>query len=96
MHGNIKHKLKKRKMTQTKKNFPFANILIIALTFILFAIALFVTGFTKDLLLEVGVLLVSIKIIVMAAATRDTNKEIIGKLDEIIEKLKDSKRNESL
>ena len=46
--------------------------------------------------MEAAVLLVSIKIIVMAAATRDTNKEIVDKLDEIIEKLKDSERNEPL
>lgn len=76
-----------------KKNFDLANFITIALTFILFVIALFVTGFTKGLLLEAGVLLVSIKIILMAAATRDTNKEIIKKLNEINEKLQDNKSN---
>ena len=81
-------------MTQMKKNFDLANSITIALTFIFFTIALFATGFTKDLLLEAGVLVVSVKIILMGAATRDSNKEIIKKLNEITEKLQDGKSNE--
>jgi len=77
-----------------KRTFDFANTITIALTFILFAIALFATGFTKDLLLEAGILLVSIKIIAMGAATRNSSKEIIKKLNEINEKLDDSLRKE--
>jgi len=76
------------------KNFDLANTITIALTFILFTIALFTTGFTKGLLLEAGVLLVSIKIITMGAANRNATKEIIKKLNEINEKLEDSKSNE--
>jgi len=70
-----------------KKNFDLANVITIALTIILFVIALFATGFTKDLLLEAGVLLVSVKIILMSAANRDSNREILKKLNEIDEKL---------
>jgi len=77
-----------------KKNFDLANVITIALTIILFVIALFATGFTKDLLLEAGVLLVSVKIILMSAATRDSNREILKKLNEIDEKLQDRKSNE--
>jgi hypothetical protein len=77
-----------------KKNFDLANAIVIAITFILFMIALFATGFTKDLLLEAGVLLVSIKIILMGAVNRNSNKEIIKKLNEINEKLKYSESNE--
>lgn len=82
------------KKTQMKKNFDLANTITIALTFILFAIALFATGFTKDLLLEAGVLLVSVKIILMSTANRDSNREIINKLNEINEKLQYGKFNE--
>ena len=78
-----------------KKNFDLANAITIALTFALFAIALFATGFTKDLLLEAGVLLISIKIILMGSANRDSNKEIMKKLNEINEKLQDGKTNET-
>ena len=81
-------------MTKMKNKFDLANTITIALTLILFTIALFTTGFTKDLLLEAGVLLVSIKIITMGAATRNSSKEIIKKLNEINEKLQDGKSNE--
>jgi hypothetical protein len=77
-----------------KKNFDMANAITIALTFILFAVALFATGFTKDLLLEAGVLLVSIKIILMGSANRNSNKEILKKLNEINERLLVGKSNE--
>lgn len=81
-------------MTPMNKNFDLANTITILLTVILFAIALFATGFTKDLLLEAGILLVSVKIILTGAANRDSNKEIIKKLNEINEKLQDNKSNE--
>jgi len=73
-----------------KTKHDLGNILVIAITFILFAIALFTTGFTKDLLLEAGVLLVSIKIIMMNRAITNSNIEIIRKLNEINEKLKEN------
>ncbi|MBN1118665.1 MAG: hypothetical protein JXA77_15750 [Bacteroidales bacterium] len=77
-----------------KKNLHLGNAITIALTFILFTIALFTTGFTKDLLLEAGVLLVSVKIILMGAANRSSIKEILRKLDEINENIKDGISNE--
>ena len=42
------------------------SMVIIVLTLVLFVIALFVTGFTHDLLQECGVFLVSVKLIVMS------------------------------
>ena len=77
-----------------ERKFDLGNTIIIAITFFLFAIALFTTGFTKDLLLESGVLLVSIKIIRMSSANRNSNREIIKKLNEINEKLQEGKSNE--
>ncbi len=65
------------------KHFDFGSVLIVLITFVLFAIALFVKGFTKDLLLEAGVLLVSIKLIMMAYKTRITNEIIKQELEEI-------------
>lgn len=70
-----------------KKHLDLSNSIVIALTIILFVIALFSTGFTKDLLLEAGVLLISVKIIILGASNRISNMEIIKKLDEISEKL---------
>ena len=42
------------------------SMVVIVLTLVLFVIALFVTGFTHDLLQECGVFLVSVKLIVMS------------------------------
>jgi len=77
-----------------KKIFDLGNTLVIAITFILFAIALFATGLTKDLLLEAGVFLVSIKIIMMNRANSNSSMEIIKKLNEINEKLQDGISND--
>jgi hypothetical protein len=79
-----------------KKNLDLGNAITIALTFILFTTALFATGFTKDLLLEAGVLLVSVKIILMGAVNRSSNKEILKKLNELNDKLKESNSNFSV
>ncbi len=76
-----------------KKLFDMGNTLVIVVTFILFTIALFVKGFSKDLLLESGVLLVSIKIIMMNRTNSNSNKEIIKKLDELNDKLNHSNNN---
>jgi hypothetical protein len=71
-----------------EKIYNLGNALVIAATFVLFTVALFVTGFTKGLLLEAGVLLVSVKIILMNIKNSNTNKVILKKLDDLDEKLK--------
>ena len=66
-----------------KKHFDTGSLVIILLTVVLFAVALFVKGLTKDLLLEAGVLLVSVKLIVMAYKTSLANQAIAQELKEI-------------
>lgn len=73
-----------------KKILNLGNLVVIVTTFLLFAVALFATGFTKDLLLEAGVLLVSIKIIILGAENKKSNMEILEKLNEINQRLKQS------
>jgi hypothetical protein len=68
------------------------DLLIIFITALLFIIALFVKGLTKELLLEAGVLLVSIKLIVMNYKTTVTNKQILKELEDVKTLLKDSKK----
>jgi hypothetical protein len=46
--------------------FDPVSAVVIALTLVLFVVALFVNGFTHDLLQECGVFLVSVKLIVMS------------------------------
>ncbi len=48
------------------KHIDLNSLIIIFITFLLFFIALFVKGFTHDILLEAGVLVVSIKLIMIA------------------------------
>jgi c-di-AMP phosphodiesterase-like protein len=68
---------------------------IIALTFIFFAISIFITGFKHDLLLEIGVLLVSIKLIMMASTNKKHNEKLhqeMGELKSLIKDLKEQKK----
>ncbi len=62
------------------EHFDLGSMLIIAVTFILFSIALFSTGFTHDLFLEAGVLLVSVKLIIMAYKNSRANQKIMQEL----------------
>lgn len=65
------------------KHFGLGSIIVIVITFILFVMALFTTGFTHDLLLEAGVFLVSVKLIIMVYNASVTSKDIHRELEEI-------------
>ncbi len=58
-------------------------MVIIGITLVLFAIALFEKGFTHDMLLEAGVFLVSVKLIVQGYKASVVSEEIRGQLEEI-------------
>jgi Flp pilus assembly protein TadB len=66
-----------------REHFDLSSLIIILITFLLFVIALFVKGFTHDLLLEAGVFLVSVKLILMAYKNSDTSNKITRELQEI-------------
>jgi hypothetical protein len=59
------------------------SIMVLVITLVLFVIALFVKGLTHDLLLEVGVFLVSVKLIIMAFNNSMQAKELAQKLERI-------------
>lgn len=59
------------------------SMIVIALTAALFILALFVKGFTQGLLLECGVLLVSIKLILMAKKTVEIEENLERRLERI-------------
>lgn len=65
------------------KQFDIGSILVIVITFILFSMALFFTGFTHDLLLEAGVFLVSVKLIIMSYKSSVSSEHIKSELEEI-------------
>lgn len=66
----------------------------IALTLVLFVLALFLKGFTHDLLLEVGVFLVSAKLIIMSYKNSVTADEVRRELAQI-RRLLEKNGNES-
>ena len=59
----------------------------IAITFILFVVAIFAKGLTKDLLLEAGVFLVSAKLVLMAHKNALVTEELRNELRQIRERL---------
>lgn len=70
------------------KYFDSGTILVIIITIILFIVSVFMKGLTKDLLLEGGVLLVSIKLILMAYKTSIQYLDLKKDLEEIKDHLK--------
>jgi hypothetical protein len=65
------------------KYFDRGTIIVILITGLLFTIALFVKGFTHNLLLEAGVLMVSIKLILMAYRNSINYSDLKKELNEI-------------
>ena len=76
-----------------KNKLGLGNIIVITLTFLVFVIALFLKGLSHDILLEIGVLLVSTKLIMMNRKAEIANQELLNKINEIkkvVDELKSS------
>ncbi|HEY76965.1 MAG TPA: hypothetical protein G4O00_12480 [Thermoflexia bacterium] len=73
------------------EHFDRGSLAIIVVTFVLFAAALLAKGLTRDLFLETGVFLVSVKLIVMAYKNSATSKEVMEELRAIREMLEEKK-----
>jgi hypothetical protein len=58
-----------------------ASMVVIVITFVLFAIAVFEKGLTHDLLLETGIFLVSVKLILMSAKLTRANEQTLQRLE---------------
>ena len=65
------------------KKLDTGSLIVILVTFVLFALALFTKGFTHDLLLEAGVFLVSVKLIIMAYRNSVHDQMLARELSEI-------------
>jgi hypothetical protein len=59
------------------------SLLVIVLTLVLFLLALFLKGFTHELLLETGVFLVSVKLILMGQKNSRTAERTDERLQQI-------------
>ncbi len=69
------------------RHFGVGSIIVIVITFVLFFVALFVKGFTHDLLVEVAVFLVSVKLILITYSNSLASRRLEEKLDHIEEKI---------
>ena len=67
-----------------KKYLGPGTTLVILTTLGLFIVALFVKGFTRDLLLEAAVFLVSVKLIILSYRNSKGVEAIQDKLDQIL------------
>lgn len=67
-----------------KDHLDAGSSIVILITFVLFFISLFVKGLTHDILLDIGVFLVSVKIIIMSYK----NNLHIGELNKQLEEIK--------
>jgi hypothetical protein len=66
-----------------KKYLSITDMIVIIITALLFLIALFMNGISKELLLEVGILLVSIKLILMNHKNATANEKILEELGQL-------------
>ena len=76
------------------KHFDKGSLIVILITFVLFALALFTQGFTHDLFLEAGVFLVSVKLIIMAYQNNMNNRLLAKELTEIKEYLRGKEKTD--
>lgn len=70
-------------MASMRKHIDGGSLVVIGITFGLFVVALFVKGFSHEMLLEAGVFLVSVKLIIMSYKNALLAELIKDRLDEI-------------
>jgi len=75
-----------------RDHFDFWSLVVIALTFALFIVALFIKGLTHEILLEAGVFLVSLKLIMMSHKNNMLAKKTEFQLVRILATLQDTNR----
>jgi hypothetical protein len=70
-------------MASIRKHIDGGSLVVIGITFVLFVVALFVKGFSREMLLEAGVFLVSVKLIIMSYKNARLAEHLKDRLDEI-------------
>ena len=71
-------------MPNLLKNLGLGSLVVILITLVLFVLALFLKGFTHDLLLEAAVFLVSVKLIILSYKNSQGVESIQQKLEVIL------------
>lgn len=70
-------------MPDIQRHLDIGSRLVILVTFVLFVAALFLKGFSHDVLLEAGVFLVSVKLIMMAYKNSAAERELKDRLESL-------------
>ncbi len=78
-------------MLRIRENLSTASLIVVAITFVLFVLALFTKGFTHDLLLEAAVFLVSVKLIMLSHSSASGIRLVDEKLDKIYSEILNAK-----
>jgi hypothetical protein len=68
---------------QTARHIDTASYVVVAITLVLFIIAAIEKGLTRELLLEAGVFLVSVKLILLSAKSNLAAEQMMERLDAI-------------
>ncbi len=68
---------------QTARHIDTASYVVVAITLVLFIVAAIEKGLTRELLLEAGVFLVSVKLILLSAKSNLAAEQMMGRLDAI-------------
>ncbi len=76
-------------MSDISRHLDLGSRLVIFVTFVLFAIALYVKGLGHDILLEAGVFLVSVKLILMTYKNGATATDLTARLARLEKTLVD-------
>jgi len=74
-------------ISELSQHFGKGSIIVIVITLILFIVALFVKGFTHELLLEIAIFLVSVKLILITYSNSVSSKNLEKKIEELDAKL---------
>lgn len=69
------------------RTYSLSSVAVIAVTFVLFSVALFTKGFTHDLLLEAAIFLVSVKLIHMSYLNKSIGTTLQKELRELRERI---------
>lgn len=70
-------------MNNMSEHFDMGTLIVIVITFVLFTVALITKGFTHDLFLELGVFLISVKLILMGYKNSMANQKLLKELNDI-------------
>lgn len=79
-------------MDDIGRHFDAGSLLVIVATFVLFAMALYFTGWTHDLFLEAGVCLVSVKVIVMSYKSSVASDKLHNELAKMRARIEDLRK----